>query len=187
MFDRLHQSIRTFGTFTDDELELLSACLKPRALQKGDSVIREGQTCRSFWFINAGAFRQYQLPDDGIETTLQLFVESDWMTESQSLINQQPAETAIEATENSEVLELTLLDFHELVKASDAFFRVGKIFQTAVRNNDYQSNRLTPEAKYQSLLANRPEILQKFSLKIIASYLAMTPETLSRVRRKMLS
>jgi CRP-like cAMP-binding protein len=125
--------------------------------------------------------------DNGSEFTLNLFVESDWVMEYKSLIRQQPATTIIEATEESEVLELSLLDFHDLIKTSDQFFMVGKIFETGVWNQEFQSNRITPEAKYALLLSSKPQLINKFSLKIIADYLGMTPETLSRVRRKMLS
>lgn len=54
-------------------------------------------------------------------------------------------------------------------------------------NQEFQNNRITPEAKYALLLSSKPQLIHKFSLKIIADYLGMTPETLSRVRRKMLS
>ena len=187
MFHSIHQSIRTFGTFSDSELAQITARLEHRILKKGDRLIREGHICRSFYFVNAGAFRQFQFLNDGSEATLDLFVENDWITESKSLITQQPAATTIEATENGELLELGLIAFHELIKSSDLSFRVAKLFQVAVRNNDFQNNRNTPEAKYERLLATRPDIIRKFPLKIIASYLAMTPETLSRVRRKMIS
>jgi CRP-like cAMP-binding protein len=187
MFEGVRQSIRSFGPFSDQQLEQLTGCLKHRTLQKGDRLIREGQTCRSFCFVNIGAFRQYEVVDDGSEATLNLFVDNDWVMEYKSLIRQQPAATIIETMEESEVLELSLLDFHELIRSSDEFFKVGKIFETGVWNQEFQSNRMTPEAKYALLLSSKPQLIRKFSLKIIADYLGMTPETLSRVRRKMLS
>jgi CRP-like cAMP-binding protein len=109
------------------------------------------------------------------------------MFEYKSFLTQQPSQHIIQATAGSEVLGLHAQDFHELAKVSDIFFRLGRIFEQAIQNQDFQHNRLTPEQKYELLLATKPEVLQYFPLKHIASYLCMTPETLSRVRKKISS
>jgi hypothetical protein len=67
------------------------------------------------------------------------------------------------------------------------FFRIGRIFEQAIQNQDYQHTRISPEEKYALLLKTKPQVIQRFPLKHIASYLGVTPETLSRVRRKMIS
>jgi hypothetical protein len=85
------------------------------------------------------------------------------------------------------VFGLSVWDFHELVKVSDMFFRMGRILEQAIQNTDFQHNRLSPEEKYELLLASKPELLQQFPLKHIASFLGMTPETLSRIRKKISS
>jgi CRP-like cAMP-binding protein len=102
-------------------------------------------------------------------------------------MTQQPSENIIRAETDSEVFGLSVLDFHELVKLSDSFFRLGQIMEQAIRNQDFQHNRLTPEQKYERLLETNPALLQHFPLKHIASYLGMTPETLSRIRKKFAS
>jgi CRP-like cAMP-binding protein len=187
MFQAVLQSVRSFADFSDQQLAQLTSCLVCRSLKKGDQLIREGQTCRNFYFVNSGAFRQFQRLDDGTEATYNLFVGNDWILDYKSLISQLPAIAITEATEDSEIFDLALLDFHDLIKSSDMFFRLGKIFEYGSPNQDFKSNRLTPEARYELLLTTKPQILRKFSLKVIASYLCMTPETLSRVRRKIIS
>jgi len=187
MFDSVIASIKGFGNFPGEELVAITQCLKPLTLRKDALLIKEGQVCRQFYFLRSGCLRNYEIQDDGNEVTLNLYVENDWVMEYRSLIRQQPAETAIQATEDSELFELGLHEFHQLARQSESFFRIGRIFEITVQNQDYQNTRLSPEEKYERLLATRPRIIQQFPLKYIASYLGITPETLSRVRRRIIS
>jgi len=187
MFDTVKESLLRFGNFSGEELSEITNRLKILYIKKDGCLIREKQVCREFYFINRGCFRHYAVLENGAEAILNLFVEKDWMFDYKSLMSQKPSEAVIQATEDSEVFELSGWDFHELVKMSDTFFRVGQIFQQAIQNQDYQNNRISPEEKYELLLASKPQIIQKFPLKYIASYLGIAPETLSRVRRKLIS
>ncbi len=187
MFEQLNQSIQHYGRFSEDQLSLLRSRLKEINLTKDQHLIREGQVCQAFYFINKGGFRQYLIEDSGEEATLNLYTTGDWCFEYKSFIAQQPAESIIQAVSDSEVLALSIWDFHELARSSESFFQLGRILEQAISNQDYQHNRLTPEQKYDRLLANKPVLLQHFPLKHIASYLGMTPETLSRVRKRIAS
>ena len=187
MFALVTASIQRFGPFSDDQVKTILNFLKHYTIEKDEFLIKEGQICREFFFVNQGSFRHFTVLETGVEATINLYVESDWVFEYKSFVSQQPSTAFIQANEKSDIFSLNGYDFHELIKISDSFFRMGKIFEQATQNQDFQHNRLSPEEKYELLLKTKPQLLQKFPLKQIASYLGMTPETLSRIRRKISS
>ena len=187
MFDSIKKSILKFGNFSEEQLLAITSRLKVLNIKKETAIIKEGQTCSHFYFIENGSFKHYSISEGGEENIINLFIDKDWMFEYKSLIAQKPSDCFIQAMEESEVFELSLWDVHELTKLSDSFFKMGTVFELAIHNQDYQNNRTSPEEKYAMLLANKPQVIQKFPLKYIASYLGITPETLSRVRRKLIS
>jgi CRP-like cAMP-binding protein len=187
MFEQVTTSILSFASFSEEQVSVILSRLKAVNLKKDDCLIKEGQVCQAFYFINQGSFRHYTIQDNGEEATLNLFTPTEWVFEYKSFMAQQPSENIIRAASDSEVFGLSARDFHELVKISDIFFRLGRILKLAIQNQDFQHNRLSPEQKYDRLLSTRPELLQHFPLKHIASYMGMTPETLSRIRKKISS
>lgn len=154
-------------------------------LAKEDCLLHEGEVCRAVYFVNRGSFRQYSITDDVDEITLNFFIEEDWVLDYQSFTSQKPSKSIIQATENSEVFKLNIHDLHTLIERSGAFFQMGRLLEKALDSQEYRSGHRAPEEKYRQLMSTKPRIVQRFPLKQIASYLAMTPETLSRVRKKL--
>lgn len=185
MYQQVTASLQQIGNFSPEQLSLLFSRLKTLDVKKDECLIKEGQKCQSFYFINEGNFRHYQILENGEEATLNLFIKSEWIVEYKSFISQQPSLNIIQAVEESQVFCMSVWDFHALAAMSEKFFQLGRILEQAIQNQDFQHNRLTPEKKYELLLATKPALLQHFPLKHIASYLGMTPETLSRIRKKI--
>jgi CRP-like cAMP-binding protein len=144
-------------------------------------VLIEGEVCSSFYYVLEGSFIQYSLVDDE-EHIIDLHVSHEWLFNQESLTEQSPSTTTIRAYADSEVLCLSLYAFHQLSGQSQAFLQFGKILNQPKYRTFLFDQALSPTDKYNYILKSKPELTQVFPLKMIASYLKVTPETLSRVR-----
>lgn len=180
-------AIQKLGQFSPEEIELVSAELHPEMIQKGEFLLKAGEVCQAAWFLNQGSMRQFMLDNENAEHTRNLFVEKDWILDDQSFTSQGPSLCNIQAFDTCEVLKLSIHSIHALIGKSASFFQIGKLLASEPFRRDSNTAFLSLEEKYLNLITNRPHIVQTFPLKHIASYLGMTPETLSRIRRKLVS
>lgn len=187
MFEAVKKSIQSLSSFSDDQLNVFTQRLQPVVLSKNQVLVREGQICQAGYFINKGQLRHFVVKEDGSESTLSLFIQHEWVMEHSSFISQKPSSNIIQATEDCELFMLSIWEIHKLTAISERFFALGRMMEKITRHREFQTNLMSPEEKYERLLTTRPELLQHFPLKYIASYLGMTPETLSRIRKKIRS
>lgn len=183
MFEKLETSLQQHVRLTNDEQTVFQSKLQVMDVKKGEPVLKKGDTCRALYFINTGAAKQ----TDADENIFNLFAEGEWMVDSKSFTAQKPAEHSILAADDSELFFLSIHHLHELIQTAPVFFQIGKLMEAGHANLKFQSNRLTPEEKYELLLKEKPQYIQLFPAKTIASFLGIAPETLSRVRRKIIS
>lgn len=172
------------GRFSPADIALFDRTVTRQKLVKGEFLLREGTVCRSAYYLLSGSVYQH-CEGDGEPQVIDLHAAHEWCFNHASFVEQRPSTTSLEVYANGTALGLSLKQMHELIAQSPAFLQMGRLLQQGVARLHYFDNDLTPTEKYEYILAQRPHLLQVFPLKLIASYLKMTPETLSRVREKL--
>ena len=177
----LQTALQKIGRFETADIALAETLIPLRQLKKNETLLAEGTVCQSVFFLVSGAVYQYSMHDID-ENVIDLYLANDWIMNYPSFVGQKPSATQIRAYTDCEVLELTIHTIHHLIETSPVFFQLGKVMEQGMARMHYFDNVLTPLQKYNHLMETKPQLLQYFPLKMIASYLKMTPETLSRVR-----
>lgn len=173
--------LSTIGHFTGDEISLFNSKSVLKEFTKNEVLLKEGEVCKSFYFVISGSFFQYRTQDTG-EVIIDLHTQNEWMFNQESLIPQQPSQTTIKAFSKSEVVEIGLESFHGLCAASQSFLQFGRLFNQSKNRTFIFDNSLTPTGKYDYIKKEKPDLAKVFPIKMIASFLKIAPETLSRVR-----
>jgi CRP-like cAMP-binding protein len=155
-----------------------------RQVHKDELLLNKGEVAKSIFFILTGALYQYSLKSDTEYRIIDLHLENDWLLNHKSFVSQTPSDSFMRAFTKSSILEVSIESIHYLIVQSSAFLQLNKILEHSTSRVYFFDDLLTPIQKYQFIFENRPELLQQFPLKIIASFLKITPETLSRVREK---
>ncbi|SEK36811.1 cAMP-binding domain of CRP or a regulatory subunit of cAMP-dependent protein kinases [Aquimarina amphilecti] len=173
------------GSFSEEESSLLQNEVKHRELKKNEFLLRKGEICSSLHFVISGSFYQYFIDTDLNMNIIDLGIKNDWVINHKSFTGRKPSEYEIQAFENSSVYELNIDSIHKLIAISPTFFQIGKVLEESTARVSFFDNNNTPDEKYEYILKNKPLLFQKFPQKIIASFLKITPETLSRVRKRI--
>jgi CRP-like cAMP-binding protein len=166
---------------------LAAACLR-RSLARGEHVLREGDRAAHMGFVVTGLVRYYYLVD-GEERTGQFFAEGTFFGDIASFVTGAPSLQSIDALEASDVLMMPRDAVHAAFDADHGMERFGRrIVEEAFAGSQRRTAnllRLSPEELYRLLVRNRPEVVRRVPQYVIASYLGITPEALSRIRRRL--
>jgi len=174
---------------SDQEFELIKAAFKPKKLRKRQYLLQEGDVCKYLSFITKGAMRQYSVDDKGVEHIVRFGIERWWMADYESFTTKTPCSYDIDAIEDTELLQISSEHLDELktkVPAIDAM--IEKMNQRSYISHQKRirsSISQTAEDRFNELMNTYPEFLQRFPQNMIASYLGISPETLSRIRKQM--
>ena len=189
MFEKLIEGIGQKVALSSTELETLKSFFIPKKIRKRQYILNAGDVCQYITLVEKGLLRSFTVDDDGHEHVVQFASEGWWISDVGSFVSGKDALYNIEALEDGELLHLTRQAMDELLVQ---FPVMEKFFRLLMQNNIVALQRrvvaymsLSAEGKYLKLMEVAPDILNRASQQHIASYLSVTPETLSRIRKKI--
>ncbi|MFT2008701.1 Crp/Fnr family transcriptional regulator [Pontibacter sp. 13R65] len=192
MHETLLQYISQYAksSLTDEEKGLVSTAFLPKKLRKKQYFLQEGGVCKHFGFIVHGAMRQYSVDEKGIEHVVQLATENWWVGDRESYLMLTPSLYNIDAWEETNLLIVERADLLNLFQEVPALALMAREMDN--RNAMASQRRLnaaisfSAEKRYSDFAKDHPEFLQRFPQHLIASYLGITKETLSRIRKQLM-
>ncbi len=187
--DVARELARRYSTMTHEELDVLESILVPMKFQKGDYVLREGEVCNHIYWVVKGLVRQYYIKN-GKELTEYMAAENSIFMSIESLFKEQPSHQTIHTLEPTIIFALPKDKLErEAVKNTNIQMLYRKILEESLILSQIRADMLRFESapeRYAKLVKRSPQLVLRAPLVYIASYLQMTPETLSRVRTSAL-
>ena len=189
MTELLRHKIKEYVIVEEKDLALLDDYFQYKKLQKGDYLHHEGDLIHDASFVESGLFRTYIIDEQGVEHILQFAMAGWWTGDLGSFITGKPTTFYVEALEDSEVLRISKESWNILLERApfyvDYHRRLLERGLVATQNRLLEAYSVDAKKKYLHLLNTFPDILQRVPQYMIASYLGMSRETLSRVRKQL--
>jgi CRP-like cAMP-binding protein len=191
MFELLHKKFSEIISINEEELNYCKTLFLPKKLRKRQFLLQDGDVCKYQAFVEKGMLRSYRIDEKGSEHILQFSFEGWWAADLSSYLTGETSVFNIEAMEDSELLLLSKPSWDTLMQHIPKFehyFRI--IIQNnlvATQKRVIQSHTETAEEKYLKFIQNYPGCVQRIPQHMIASYIGISRETLSRLRKHLAS
>jgi len=190
MSDLLFRNISQYINLSEEDFKQFVKPFELKVFKKKEVVLKEGDHCLFEGFVLSGCFKIYYLNENGFEQTLYFAVDGWWITDIDSLINNVPSILNIEALEDSEVLMITKKDkehLYESMPQVEKLFRImNQKSSVALQRRILSLTGKTADKRYLEFLEKYPGLEQRITQQQVASYLGITHEFLSKIRKKLL-
>ncbi|HVK48208.1 MAG TPA: Crp/Fnr family transcriptional regulator [Pseudobacter sp.] len=189
MYEVFLEHINRKVPLTEEDKAIIKTYLIPKKVRRKQYLLQEGDVCKNIFFVEKGALREYSLDESGREHILQFALEGWAISDLYSFLTGEPATYTIDAIEDSELVMVSKSAHEELLKKVRSYETFTRLNITGAYLS--MQRRLTStvsaslEERYEAFVGLYPHIAERVPQHMIASYLGLTPETLSRVRKRM--
>jgi CRP-like cAMP-binding protein len=189
MHNNIIKHIRKLVDLNENEVVAFNKYVETHQFKKKEYLIQEGGVCKHLYFVEKGCLRMYFINKKGVEQITQFALDGWWICDYQSFINQLPSEYYIQTIEESTIISIENKYLDKLlieIPHLERYFRM--ILQKAVaaaQNRSKLLYEMSKEEFYFHFSTSFPEFMQRVPLYMIASYLGLTPEYLSELRKKI--
>ena len=189
MYEKLKTHFKTIVPLTDEQLEPIDSYFELKELNKQEFLLRDGEVCSIICFVTKGTIRHFHIKD-GIEKTCDISFENSWVTDFQSFTHEVPSIMNLQAMETTSILFIKKQNLIKLFKECDKYETFARITaeQVAQRSTEIAMSLSSekPEERFQNLMRKQPDLFQRVPQKYIAAFLGINPESLSRIKKRIL-
>jgi CRP-like cAMP-binding protein len=189
VYDKLKAYCKTKVPLTEEELGLIDSYFEVKTLKKQEYLLRDGKVCNFIGFISQGTIRHFHIKD-GLEKTCDISFEHSWVTDFQSFTHNIPAVMNLQAMEDTTLFIIQKDKLYKLYKECNAYETFGRLMaeEVAQRATEIAMSLSSdkPEQRFQNLIRKQPDLFQRVPQKYIAALLGISPESLSRIRNRIL-
>jgi CRP-like cAMP-binding protein len=190
MYDRLKKYCQQVVSLTDKELALIDTYFEERLVKKKDYLLQDGKVCNFIAFIAEGSIRHFHVKD-GVEKTCDVSFENSWVTDFQSFTYNTSSIMNLQAMEDTTMFLIRKENLYKLYTECNKYETFGRLMaeQVAQRATEIAMSLSSdkPEERFQNLIKKQPDLFQRVPQKYIANFLGISPESLSRIRSRILA
>jgi len=183
-------NIQRYVQLTEGDFGQIVKKLKTVSLKRREILVPIGDVCKHVYFIESGLLRYYQIVD-GEEVTGQFFFEGSWYTDLESFLTEKPSRQCAQGIEETKLLALSRKDLYQLFEEIPKFERFGRLMAEnsfiGLRKKMDRLSLFTAEEAYLDLIKTRPKVIERVPQHYIASFLGIKPQSLSRIRKRLVS
>jgi CRP-like cAMP-binding protein len=190
MFDKLKTYCRSRVPLTEEELKLIDKYFEVKDLKKKEYLLEDGRVCDFIAFISEGTIRHFHVKE-GVEKTCDVSFENSWVTDFQSFTHDTGGIMNLQALEDTTVFFIRKGNLYKMYNECNKYETFGRLMaeQVAQRATEIAMSLSSdkPEERFLKLIKTQPDLFRRVPQKYIANFLGISPESLSRIRNRILN